>query len=161
MIVYLITNKKTGKKYVGQTIKTLKRRWSLHLSDATRGSAMYLHRAIRKYGEENFSVKPLHVCESREELNLSEVFYISLLRTKSPKGYNMSDGGQGAVGTLQTEESREKRSKALQGKPWTSSRRRADRLRPRRIPICHPKRKHKANGLCRSCAYKNWAAENR
>jgi group I intron endonuclease len=161
MIIYLVTNKINGKQYVGQTTKLLKRRWGLHLSDTRRKSSYYLHRSIAKYGDKNFCVEKIHTCESREELNFVEIFYIELLMTKSPYGYNMADGGQGSIGTVCSETLRNKRSVAAKGKPWTDARRKADTERPRITPACHPERKHKSKGLCKPCAYRKWALENR
>jgi len=40
----------------------------------------------------------LHECETREEMDFVEMFYIALLDTKAPKGYNLTDGGDGTQG---------------------------------------------------------------
>jgi group I intron endonuclease len=108
MIVYLITNEVNGKQYIGQTVRSLQVRWKKHLSAVVLGSEYYFHKAIRKYGEENFSLLVLHICETKEEMDFTEVFYISLLGTKAPKGYNSTEGGEGTVGHKHTEESIQK-----------------------------------------------------
>jgi hypothetical protein len=41
MIVYLVTNEVTGKRYVGKTVRTLARRWQLHRNVADRGEGSY------------------------------------------------------------------------------------------------------------------------
>lgn len=105
MIVYLVTNKVNGKQYVGQSVGTLNYRWKKHLAAVKEGSSYYFHRAIRKYGEEHFSTEPLHICETKEEMDFVEMFYICLLCTKSPKGYNSTEGGEGTVGHKHTEKS--------------------------------------------------------
>ena len=87
-IVYLITNLLDGKKYVGQTTRTLEERFSEH-SEAD----SLLGRAIQRDGAENFSREVLAECETPEELDTQERFYIKKLDCKHPHGYNGTDGG--------------------------------------------------------------------
>ena len=87
-MVYLITNLLDGKQYVGQTTRTLKERFSEHAQ-----ADSLLGRAIQKYGAENFSREVLAKCETQEELDAQEKFYIKKLDCKHPKGYNANDGG--------------------------------------------------------------------
>ena len=48
-IIYKITNKVNGKVYIGQTTKSLKKRWTEHVyTNPTR--KYLLHKAIQKYG---------------------------------------------------------------------------------------------------------------
>ena len=114
-IVYLITNTENDKKYVGQTVRTLKRRWQRHVNEALRGSQQKLQRAIRKYGLDVFIVENIHFCESKEEMDFVEIFYISLFDTKD-SGYNATDGGEGSKGAKHSEESKDKIRKAHIGK---------------------------------------------
>ena len=93
MKVYLLTNEVNGKQYVGQTVKTIEKRWKQHLRDAKRATLPHLYNAITKFGVDTFSVKELHSALSQEELDFAEIFYIKLLNTKSPSGYNLTDGG--------------------------------------------------------------------
>ena len=59
---------------------------------------MMLHRAMRKYGCDNFSV--FEICkitsktkyEVRKLLDDAEIFYITSFSTKSPNGYNVISG---------------------------------------------------------------------
>ena len=96
--IYLITNLVNGKKYVGQTIRSVESRLSQHIScangnDAVRRKAP-LYRAIRKHGKENFSVRLLCSCSSQDELNLMEDLYIASLGTLVDNGgYNLRHGG--------------------------------------------------------------------
>lgn len=121
-IIYRITNTETGMEYVGQTVQTLRERWVEHLSHARQGkSKSYMSRAIRKYSEESFSTETLHECESQEEMDFVEIFYITLLNTKVPNGYNLADGGGGVSGwkngkgNVPTEETRKRLSNAGKG----------------------------------------------
>src|ERR1700722_11569883 len=103
MQIYLVTNKVNGKQYVGQTIQTLKKRWSSHGSDAKRGRGPHaLVHALVKYGKENFSIRTLKICNTREELNKLEKRFIVKLKTKAPNGYNITDGGDGTIGVPYT-----------------------------------------------------------
>ena len=94
-IVYSIWNKANGKVYIGQTIKTAKRRFIEHIRSANRGDGFHLHRAIKKYGPESFSIEVIASADSQEELNHLERVLIREFRAKNPAlGYNMTDGGE-------------------------------------------------------------------
>jgi predicted GIY-YIG superfamily endonuclease len=76
----VITNNKTGLKYIGYTKHTPERRLSQHKYDARhpeRKSASRLCEAIRQYGEENFSAAWL--CEGDRAV---EKHMIELLEPK-------------------------------------------------------------------------------
>jgi group I intron endonuclease len=101
MQIYLITNLVTGTLYVGQTQGSLRRRWKRHLSQSRNGSSLYLHRSIRKYGVENFTIVPLRPIEfditTEDELNGWEREMIRALRNTNQL-YNLTDGGAGTIG---------------------------------------------------------------
>jgi group I intron endonuclease len=117
MIVYLITNKVNGKQYVGQTTKTVEKRWEKHLENADLGIKFLIYKSIRKYGAENFSRVILHECETKEEMDFVEMFYIALLSTKAPNGHNLTDGGEGQFGRRLSEKAIQKMRDAFTGKP--------------------------------------------
>ena len=120
-IIYCATNTVNGKRYVGQTVRSLKRRWQFHLKSAKDGSECTLHRAIRKYGAEAFKVEQIDFAESPEDLNEKEVRYILLLKTLTPNGYNLTRGGEGSVGYSHSEEIRQRMSKVAQFRPPVSA----------------------------------------
>lgn len=93
MIVYLITNLINNKKYVGQTRGSLDKRWKRHCWK-TKKNKYYLHRAIKKYGKNNFKVEILHSCSSFEEMDNLEKKFIKLYDCRHPNGYNLTYGGQ-------------------------------------------------------------------
>jgi group I intron endonuclease len=104
MIAYLIRNTISGKCYVGQTVKTLDRRWSSHKREARKGRGHALADAIRKYGESAFEATEIVCAFSLEGLNSLEEYFISELNTLSPNGYNLHTGGnshQPSEATLQ------------------------------------------------------------
>ena len=91
MIVYKITNLLNGKVYVGQTVRTLEARIDQH----KRRTKSAISQAIGKYGWENFKVEVLEECETQEELNEREKFWIKFFDCIAPKGYNLNEGGRG------------------------------------------------------------------
>ena len=113
--VYIVTNIVNGKKYVGRTTDTARRRWYGHLRSARKGSGFYLHSAIRKYGEDNFTVETIQESDDEEYLSVAEMFTIDKLGTRTPNGYNLTDGGEGSFGRIVSEESRRKASETNKG----------------------------------------------
>lgn len=111
MIVYLCTNLINGKQYVGITSISLGKRKSNHKTLAFRkNSQTKFHRALRKYGVENFKWEILDESfENVNELIEKEIKYIAEFNTYKT-GYNMTIGGDGAVGTVHTEEWKAKQS---------------------------------------------------
>ena len=116
MIAYLITNTVNGHKYVGITSKTLARRWSNHKASAASGGQHALHRALRKYGEGSFTVERVCSCDTAIELMEIEKELIRKYETRSPRGYNMTDGGDGTPGLTHTVVAREKIGAYWRGK---------------------------------------------
>ena len=93
--IHLITNLVNGKKYIGQSIHC-NSRYTQHKSSAKTGSKQLLHRAIRKYGEENFSFDIIELC-TKEQLNDLETLYIELANSIVPNGYNICHTGNGSI----------------------------------------------------------------
>lgn len=109
MYIYKITNLITNKIYVGQTTRSILLRLHEHFTVAKRHKIhCILGNSIRKYGKENFTIEELEKCNSLEHLNEREIFWIKQLNSKTPNGYNMTDGGDGTTGRKHTEISKEK-----------------------------------------------------
>lgn len=102
--IYMIENLVNGKIYIGQTSNP-ETRWKKHRKADL--SSPLIHRAIRKYGRENFDFVLLEKCDSLELANVREVFWIRHLGSVSPDGYNLKEGGDG--GGLDSLETREKK----------------------------------------------------
>lgn len=96
MIIYKVTNRINNKVYIGQTVKSLSQRWKQHCAPSSGCTA--LHNAIAKYGAENFTVEQIDVACSREELDEKEKYWIAHYDSFVPRGYNLSEGGDGCRG---------------------------------------------------------------
>lgn len=94
MLVYLIENKCNGKRYVGQTTRSLDWRWRNHVGASERGAPQVINRAIRKYGPDAFVCSVLGTATSQNELDALETKFILELQTLSPAGYNLTTGGE-------------------------------------------------------------------
>lgn len=76
--------------YIGQSIDPY-HRFVSHCSRAKNDSDNSpIHYAINKYGKDNFK---LEIIEWTDNYNEREKFWIRELNTKSPNGYNITDGG--------------------------------------------------------------------
>jgi group I intron endonuclease len=111
MEVYCVTNIITNKKYVGQTSYKKEVRWRQHRYEKSGSS--FLRNAIKKYGEENFTIETIKECSSQEELDKMEEFYIKEFNTLAPNGYNLTTGG---VAPKHSEITKEKMSRTRKGK---------------------------------------------
>lgn len=122
--IYCVTCLVTNKWYFGQTIYTIEDRWARHCRSSERGSDNKFHRAIRKYGAENFIVEEVmcvKACEKeglKEKLDYLEMLFIARFDTKK-HGYNSTDGGDGIQ--FLTKESLEKISRKLKGRKFSEA----------------------------------------
>lgn len=76
--IYKTTNLKNTKIYIGK-----------HKSNSFDfnyyGSGKIIRSAFKKYGKDSFKVELLEECESLEELNTKERYWISKLDSRNPK----------------------------------------------------------------------------
>ena len=115
--IYRITNLINGKTYIGQH-KYKK------LDDSYMGSGVYLAKAKKKYGIENFKKEILYSrIQYKETADDMERFAIAKERAIGKAEYNIADGGQGGATPL-SEETKRKISKALKGKKMSEESRR-------------------------------------
>lgn len=100
--IYVITNLKNKKKYVGQS-RALRGgfsyRWSQHLNDAkSKNPQSAIASSIKKHGKENFKIELIErrFFKNRREcmdwLNNSEMYYIEKFNSFN-NGYNCTPGG--------------------------------------------------------------------
>jgi hypothetical protein len=117
MIIYKATNNINCYSYIGYSTNRLEERKGRHYRDSKNGSDYYFHRAIRKYGWNNFNWVTLeHNVSDFEILNELEIYWIKEFDTKIPNGYNLNDGGKGQLGFKQSKEHKRKIGEANKGK---------------------------------------------
>lgn len=116
-ILYEIRNKLNDKKYIGVTYRKLSERWNDHKSRMKNGDKRPLYNSMRKYGIENFEIKPLMEDVPSNYLEILEKLWIQELDLQNrSKGYNLADGGKVNKGYKIPKEVVEKRSKLITGK---------------------------------------------
>ena len=93
--IYTITNKLTGKTYIGQS-NDIDYRFKRHKDVVLKNKKQccyHVHNAMKKYGIDNFEFKVLVLVEGKEMLDLLEARIIAGFNTLAPKGYNLDTGG--------------------------------------------------------------------
>jgi len=98
--IYKITNKVTGKCYIGETIQDYNRRWGKHINCLKyKEGCPLLKASMNKHGIDNFKFEILIICFD-EDLVKYEKEYIKKYNSLSPNGYNILSGGQIGDGML-------------------------------------------------------------
>lgn len=100
MFVYVVTNLVNSKRYIGQTTyDEVEKRWNEHLKCSRLKPSKrdgLLHKAIRKYGKQNFALNFVELSGvSQSILNSIERKMIIQVGTLAPHGYNLREGGDG------------------------------------------------------------------
>lgn len=88
--IYKITNLINKKIYIGQSVNP-QERWIDHIQGYDTNQISLIHRAIEKYGKENFSFEVLGWFE---DYNEKEKYYIQYYKCLAPYGYNIHVGGE-------------------------------------------------------------------
>ncbi len=110
MIVYKITNIINNKVYIGQTIMTLEERFYFHCNPS-KDNKMLICRSIKKYGKDNFIKEIIEYCETLEQSNIREEYWVNYYDARNKKiGYNIRPGGGNS---LKTEEFRKRISEGI------------------------------------------------
>lgn len=118
-VIYKATSRTSGKSYIGKTQKGLTIRKAEHIREAFSGcSKKYFHKALAKYGVNDFSWEVLEECSDSEAFE-REILQIAEHKTFG-EGYNLTKGGEGSTGRICTDEMKAKISKANKGRstPW-------------------------------------------
>lgn len=103
-IIYCATHIETGRRYYGQTIRTLDERKQGHFYAVRHGSVLYFHRALQKYGFEAFEWNVVEECIV-DDLNDRETHYIIEHNTTDKRyGFNLMCGGSNGVMADETKE---------------------------------------------------------
>jgi len=92
--IYMAENRTNGKRYIGQTIGSLKSRRNGHEQSAKNGSANTpFYNALRKHGPEAFKWRTVCKDVQDDELDDLERLVIEVWNTRVPFGYNLASGG--------------------------------------------------------------------
>lgn len=117
--IYVITNKKNGKKYIGQSID-IGGRFKIYIrafksitnicKNKNYKINNLLWNSVKKHGFENFTIKPLIYCK-KEYLDVMEIYFIKAYKTVyRTYGYNLTSGG--SLNKIISEETRKKSSES-------------------------------------------------
>ena len=90
-IIYKIECNVNNKIYIGVTNQSLDKRWYQHKYLASTGKGSYFHKAIRKYGNENFTIT--HIFTGFVDRNIMEQEFIREYHSFG-NGYNSTEGGE-------------------------------------------------------------------
>lgn len=92
--IYMIKNTLNNKVYIGQTKRSPETRFKEHLKLLKSNENQTIHKAIKKYGKDNFYYIILaEGIDSLEKLDDLEVYYIKKYNSMIPNGYNLCPGG--------------------------------------------------------------------
>lgn len=108
MIIYKVTNNLNQQTYVGQTAFSLEKRRAEHEKESLSENrkTVKFHNALLKYGFNNFTWEVIKECDSQEELDYYEDFYIKEFQCLDrDKGYNLKSGGK--LGGCYSEEAKQ------------------------------------------------------
>jgi group I intron endonuclease len=109
--IYMITNKLTNEKYIGQSIDLSNRfKHYFNLSYIKSKDSFRISRALIKYGYLNFSVTILEYCD-KSELLVKEQYYFDKFNPE----YNILKIAGSSLNSKHTEETKAKISKSLKG----------------------------------------------
>jgi len=108
--VYSITHRATGREYIGVTSRGVERRWKEHRQGAR--TDMPIARAIAKYGADAFDYVKEATLPTFQEMLIAERIAIAFNRP----AFNLTAGGDGALGAVRTPEQRAKLSAAAKAR---------------------------------------------
>lgn len=115
---YIISSTVNNKLYVGINGDSLSSRFNQHINKSNNSSQVYLHRAIRKYGADKFSIRLEKGGMTSFEAAEREKSLIADMGTMAPSGYNMTGGGEGCFEPCeQVRMVKSKKAKALHQDP--------------------------------------------
>jgi group I intron endonuclease len=117
--IYKATNKINGKSYVGFDSKWPRRKKQHEKSSFNKNNSAYtgkFHYAIRKYGIINFDWEIIYQSKDGNHCLTEMEFYFIKEYNTFNNGYNMTFGGDGVLGYIMSEKSKQKISKNRKGK---------------------------------------------
>lgn len=91
--LYEVVHRASGRAYVG-VAQDVTKRWRAHRNLSAKGSQTHFHRALRNYGRDAFEWSVVAWCSSFDEALDAERHEIA----RRGRGFNQTDGGEGAPG---------------------------------------------------------------
>lgn len=89
--IYGISNSINCKIYIGQT-NNFNRRKTEHFNNSGK-NRLIIDKSIHKHGKHNFQMFLIEICESKNEMNEAEIFYIKYFKSLGAELYNIESGG--------------------------------------------------------------------
>jgi group I intron endonuclease len=115
-IIYKITNSINEKVYIGQTWRTIERRFTAH--NSTNGGSLHLKNALNKYGRNNFKIVKIASCKTQKMADLLEYHFINKYNAII-NGYNIKTGGSRGKGWKHSEDAKIKIGLASKGNKYS------------------------------------------
>lgn len=130
--IYLFKNKLNQKCYVGQAMD-IERRYKEHIYYSNNNPIQPIHKALAKYGVENFEFKVLEFLPNcdKKQIDEKEQYYIHKYQAYT-KGYNCSLGGEGNLGLHHTEETKKLIGEKSKNRSSESNRKIGEKLKGRK-----------------------------
>jgi len=110
--IYVIFRKSDYKMYVGQS-KNISARMATHKSDSQ--SKSMIDRSIQKHGWDAHRIMIVDVADNRKDAGNKESFWIQIIGTQYPNGFNLTTGGDGIDGYKHTDEWKKEASIRMKG----------------------------------------------
>lgn len=130
--IYMTINLINNRKYIGQ------KKSDVFLANKYLGSGIILRQAVRAYGKENFQVILIEECDTKEELDEKEKYYIELYdAAHSDEFYNIALGGQSQA-HVHSEEEKKRISEAQIGKKLSNETKQRISLSLKEYYLEHP-----------------------
>lgn len=121
--IYIITNVKNNKCYIGSSSHCIKNRITVHkrFLKQNKHDNSYLQASYNKYGKDAFRFEILEYCE-KEECIIREQYYMDIYKSYiRENGYNLREKAESNLNVKFSKESKRKMSIAKLGKKLTES----------------------------------------
>lgn len=118
--IYIIKNSINNKVYIGQTWKSIKRRFQVHKQNSTYGHCIKLRRAMKKYGQDKFNIELLTFCHTQKIADYWETYFIHKYNSIK-NGYNILEFANNRKGVKHSLKTKNKMSKSRKGEGNSNS----------------------------------------
>lgn len=112
--IYVIKNSVNNKVYVGQTWRSIERRFQVHIQNSTANHCVKLRRAILKYGVDKFVIELLTFCHSQKMADYLETLFIRKFDSIK-NGYNILEFAFSRKGTKRSLKNKQRFAEEFSG----------------------------------------------